>query len=115
MLFVKDLDRMIAFYSQVLGMRTIAETRRPDWVELESGGSRFSLHAIPAQSASGITIDSPPVPRERSAVKLTFAVTDVDRTLAQIESMGLPLLRRPWGSVEATDPEGNVFGLAAAG
>ena len=114
MLFVKDLDRMTAFYTEVLGMHAIAETRLSDWVELESASSRFSLHAIPAQAASDITIESPPVPRERSAVKLTFAVTDVDGTLAQIEAMGLPLLRRPWGSVEATDPEGNVFGLAAA-
>jgi hypothetical protein len=34
--------------------------------------------------------------------------------------MGLPTLRRPWGGVEAVDPEGNVFALqrdeaAAAG
>jgi len=25
--------------------------------------------------------------------------------------MGLPLLHRPWGEVEAMDPEGNVFAL----
>ena len=111
MIFVKDLERMTAFYTEVLGMRVIAETRLETWVEFESPGARFSLHKIPAEIASGITIDSPPVARERSVTKLTFEVADVEGTLARIEAMGLPLLRRPWGSVEATDPEGNVFAL----
>ena len=111
MLFVKDLERMTAFYTDVLGMHVIPATRLPDWVEFESRGSRFSLHAIPAEVASTITIDSPPPPRERSATKLTFEVADVDGTLARIRAMGLPLLPRPWGAIDATDPEGNVFGL----
>ena len=111
MIFVKDLERMTAFYTEVLGLTVIPDTRLENWVEFESRGSRFSLHAIPADIASGITIDSPPAPRERSVTKLTFDVADVDGTLAKIEAMGLPLLRRPWGSVDATDPEGNVFAL----
>ena len=113
MLFVKDLERMTAFYAEVLGMNVVAETRLETWVEFESQGSRFSLHAIPAQIASGISIASPPEPRERGGVKLTFVVDDVPRTLERIASMGLPLLQRPWGDVEAVDPEGNVFALRA--
>ena len=49
-----------------------------------------------------------------TATKLTFDVPDVAGTLARIEAMGLPLLRRPWGDTEAVDPEGNVFGLRPA-
>ena len=112
MLFVKDLERMTVFYTDVLGLKAIAATRLDDWVEFESAGSRFGLHAIPAATAAGVTIDTPPVPRERSAAKLTFTVADVSGTLARIEAMGLPLLRRPWGEIEATDPEGNIFALA---
>jgi len=112
MLFVKDLERMTAFYTDVLGLKAVAATRLDTWVEFESAGSRFALHAIPAGTAAGITIDSPPVPREQSAMKLTFTVADVDGTLARIKAMGLPLLQRPWGEIEATDPEGNVFALA---
>jgi hypothetical protein len=41
-------------------------------------------------------------------------VADVEATLATIERLGLPLLKRPWGVVEAVDPEGNVFALQAA-
>jgi catechol 2,3-dioxygenase-like lactoylglutathione lyase family enzyme len=120
MLFVKDLPRLTAFYCDVLGLQPIAATRLPDWVEFGGDGARFSLHAIPADLAAGIRIDSPPRPREQGGTKLTFAVRDVDTTLASIEAMGLPILRRPWGGVEAVDPEGNVFALqrdeaAAAG
>lgn len=111
MLFVKDLPRMSAFYSGVLGLQPIAETRQADWVEFE-GDARFSLHAIPAGPAAEIAVDSPPRPREHGATKLTFAVRSVAETLASIEGMGLPVLRRPWGGVEAVDPEGNIFALS---
>jgi catechol 2,3-dioxygenase-like lactoylglutathione lyase family enzyme len=111
MLFVKDLDRMTAFYTEVLGLTAVAETRLANWVEFQSNGSRFSLHAIPPEIAASISIETPPAPRERSATKLTFQVADVNATLSKIEAMGLPLVRRPWGAVEATDPEGNVFAL----
>src|SRR5687767_6326311 len=111
MLFVKDLERMTTFYTDVLNLTVVAETRLPDWVEFQSNGSRFSLHAIPAEIAAGIPIETPPAPRELSATKLTFQVADVDATLSKIEARGLPLLRRPWGGVEAIDPEGNVFAL----
>jgi predicted enzyme related to lactoylglutathione lyase len=109
MLFVKDLSRMTAFYRDVIGLQPIEATRQADWVEFD--GAQFSLHAVPAAIAAGIPIDSPPRVREQSATKLTFVVKDVEATLTSIEEMGLPLLRRPWGGVEAVDPEGNVFAL----
>ena len=111
MLFVKDLDRMTAFYRDVLGLTPIEETRLENWVEFRGDGVRFSLHAIPSASATGIAVDSPPHPREQSSAKLTFAVQSVDATLQKIEAMELPLLRRPWGGTEAVDPEGNVFAV----
>jgi predicted enzyme related to lactoylglutathione lyase len=112
MLFVKDLGRTTAFYSNVLGLTVNEATRLDDWVEFTDGA--FSLHAIPAAFAAAIQIESPPRPREQSAAKLTFEVQDVEATLTKIEAMGLPLLRRPWGGIEAVDPEGNVFALQAA-
>jgi len=114
MLYVKDLPRMAAFYRDVLGLHPVEETRQPDWVEFQDGGAQFALHAIPAAIAAGISIDSPPRVRAQGGIKLTFAVKDVEAVLASIEAMGLPLLRRPWGGVEAVDPEGNVFALRAA-
>ena len=113
MLFVKDLDRMTAFYRDVLGLQPVEETRLENWVEFRGDGVTFSLHAIPSAIAP-IRIDSPPRPREQSSAKLTFAVQNVDATLKKIEQMGLPLLRRPWSCTEAVDPEGNVFAVNAA-
>ena len=113
MLFVKDLPRMAAFYRDVLGLRPVEETRQADWVEFR-GDAAFSLHAIPAAIAAGIPVDTPPRAREQSATKMTFTVADVGATLAIIEGMGLPLLRRPWGDVEAVDPEGNLLSLRTA-
>ena len=114
MLFVKDLERMTAFYRDVLGLEPVAETRLDDWVEFAGSGVQFSLHAIPEAIAGSIHIDSPPRVRDQGASKLTFAVQDVDATLRRIEAMGLPVLRRPWGGTEAVDPEGNVFAVCAA-
>ena len=114
MLFVKDLGGMTAFYSDVLGLQPVEETRLENWVEFRGDGLRFSLHAIPSAIATEIRIDSPPLPREQSSAKLTFAVQNVDATFKKIEQMGLPLLRRPWGGTEAVDPEGNVFAVSAA-
>ena len=111
MLFVKDLARLTVFYRDVLGLQPIEETRLPNWVEFRGDGARFSLHAIPSSIAAGISIEWPPRAREQGGTKLTFAVRDVEATLGAIEAMGLPLLKRPWGAVEAVDPEGNVFAL----
>ena len=113
MLFVKDLHRMVAFYRDVLGLQLVEETRLDNWVEFRGGGVQFSLHAIASAIAAETRIESPPRPREQSPTKLTFTVQDVDATLEMIEQMGLPLLRRPWGGIEAVDPEGNVFDIAA--
>jgi len=111
MLFVKDLPRLSAFYRDVVGLEPIEATRLPNWVEFRGEGARFSLHAIPPAIAAGISIESPPRAREQGGTKLTFHVRDVEATLASIDAMGLPLLKRPWGGVEAVDPEGNVFAL----
>src|SRR5262245_15057808 len=100
MLFVKDLDRMTAFYRDVLGLQPIEGTRLENWVEFMGDGVRFSLHAIPPAIATAIHIGSPPRPREQSSAKLAFAVLSVDDTLHKIEEMGLPLLRRSWGDIE---------------
>lgn len=113
MIFVKDLDRMAGFYTDTLGLKPVEETRLENWVEFEGAGARFSLHAIPAAIASQIQIASPPQPREQGAVKLSFEVGDAAAEIQRLEALGVPLLRRPWGAVDAVDPEGNVFGIVS--
>jgi catechol 2,3-dioxygenase-like lactoylglutathione lyase family enzyme len=111
MLFVKDLDRMTAFYRDVMGFEPVEETRLEDWVELRTGGAGLSLHAIPPHLAQSIEIPSPPRPRETQACKLIFGVEDLAAEQRRLSERGVVLLDRPWGGWEAVDPEGNVIGF----
>lgn len=102
---------MAAFYADTLGLKPVQETRLDNRVEFEGGGARFSLHAIPPVIASQIQISSPPQAREQGSIKLSFEVEDVPSEIRRLESLGVTLVRRPWGAVDGIDPEGNVFGI----
>lgn len=106
MIFVKDLERMAAFYGETLGLKVIEETRAANFVEFDAGGVRFALHAIPREIADQIEISSPPTAREKCPVKLTFEVE-----LQRLQALGVTIIERPWGSSDAVDPEGNIFGI----
>lgn len=82
-------------------------------MEFDTGGARFSLHAIPAHIASEIEISSPPQPREKNPIKLFFEVDDVPSERQRLEAMGTIMIQRPWGAVECVDPEGNIFQIHA--
>jgi catechol 2,3-dioxygenase-like lactoylglutathione lyase family enzyme len=96
--FVKDVDRMTAFYRDALGL---AEVRRePGWVELDG----VALHAIPP----GLEVSF--APREDTPIKLAFACDDVAAARARLTAAGATMREvRPWGSCDGVDPEGNVF------
>jgi catechol 2,3-dioxygenase-like lactoylglutathione lyase family enzyme len=106
MLYVKDLDRMVSFYGEILGLKAIEETRTGNFVEFDADGTRFALHAIPREIADQIEISSPPKPREQCPVKLTF-----EAEAKRLKALGVTIIERPWGSCDAVDPEGNIFGI----
>ena len=114
MIYVKDIDRMAAFYGNTLGLKPIEETRLENWVEFEAGATTFALHAIPSEIAWQIEISSPLRPREKNPVKLSFEVDDVVSERQRLESLGVPVVQRPWGSYDGMDPEGNIFGIYSA-
>ena len=111
MLFVKDLEAMTVFYRDLIGFRLIEGTRRSDWVEFDTGGAVFALHAIPARIARDIEIATPPIPRETQSCKLIFMVDDLDAERARLAAAGVAILPRPWGGWDLVDPEGNVLGV----
>jgi predicted enzyme related to lactoylglutathione lyase len=113
MIYVKDLPRMKAFYSQLLGVKPVNEKWVDEWAEFDTGSARFALHAIPADIARQIEISSPPKAREQDPVKLTFEVENVDAERGRLASLGATMVQRPWGSWDG-DPEGNVFGIVDA-
>ena len=99
MLFVNDLPRMAAFYSEVLGLKPIEETRLDTYVEFDAGPATFALHSIPVEMRCEIA--SPPQPREENPVKFSFEVQDVVAERKRLEGLGVTILERPWGSVRA--------------
>ncbi len=113
MIFVRDLNRMASFYADALGLKPVEETRLENWVEFEGSGARLSLHAIPPAAAGQLKTSSPPEPREQAPTKLSFEVQDAASEIRRLESLGVPLVRRPWGAVDGIDPEGNVFGIVS--
>jgi len=112
-LYVKDMEAMKRFYGEMLGAIPSDQGSTDTWVIFETDGARLSLHAIPAEIASSIEINSPPKPREESPVKLIFEVKDVELERSRLESLGIQILRRPRQKAaetcDAVDPEGNVF------
>ena len=118
MIYVKDLPRMKEFYQQMLGAQPVNTEWKDSWALFDTGGSRFALHAIPAEVAQNIEISSPPKPRETSPVKLIFAVDDVPAERNRLKAMGIAMLQRPWQNAaeecEGVDPEGNIFQISSA-
>jgi predicted enzyme related to lactoylglutathione lyase len=111
MLYVKDFARMRDFYANVLQTQPINTKWTDTWALFDAGGTQFALHA------EGTEPSIPPSTRERSPIKLIFAVGDVPAERARLEAMGITTLQRSWQepteSCECVDPEGNVFQIAA--
>jgi predicted enzyme related to lactoylglutathione lyase len=117
MLYVKDLERMRRFYSDMLGVQPTNREWTDVWATFDTGSAWFALHAIPDELAKKIDLAFPPAPRETGRVKLIFEVKDVESERVRLESLGIQILRRPWqkpGEVcDAVDPEGNVFQICS--
>jgi len=118
MLYVKDLERMKRFYTEILGAEPTNQDWTDVWATFETGGVQFALHAVPAEIAKDIEIKSPPTAREEGPVKLIFEVKDIESERARLESLGIQVLRRPCQkpgeTCDAVDPEGNIFQICSS-
>lgn len=109
MLFVAELEPMVSFYRDAVGFTPIDATRREDWVEFDTGSTRFALHRIPPHF--GVTPS--PAPRETQSCKLILATADLAAARERLVAAGATILDRPWGW-DFADPEGNVLGISQA-
>jgi predicted enzyme related to lactoylglutathione lyase len=118
-LFAKDIKRMAEFYHEALGLRLLSDPADSGWVELDLGGARLSLHAIPPRVARTINVTTPPRAREETPFKLVFEVEDLAQTRRQLSQRGATMFEPrasgsdPMGTCDGLDPEGNVFQLVA--
>jgi catechol 2,3-dioxygenase-like lactoylglutathione lyase family enzyme len=117
MIYAKDVVAMTAFYRDVMGFPVVREDE--GWVELEAGGFRLALHAIPAAISERIMIGTPPTPRADTPIKLLFASGHLGDLRARLRAVGgeLPSRGRADASapdrVDGFDCEGNVFTVHA--
>lgn len=83
---------------------------------LESPDFQIIIHAISPAVAATFTIESPPVPREETAIKLFFTVPSLAAAATTARSLGGDLFAPQWvgpGFVvrNGCDDEGNIFQL----
>jgi predicted enzyme related to lactoylglutathione lyase len=100
-LYVRDLDRSLAFYRDLLGIPIEPNSHNPEWAEARFvDGVRFALHpwheGVPEISSGSVMID--------------FEVENLDAALTRLREAGVKVgepLREFWGSVcSFTDPDG---------
>jgi len=106
-LYVEDMDRMVAFYSEVLGLDVASGAAEHGFVAFDTGTCEFCLHA-------GRDGDVGPY-----APTVVFAVDDLDSARESLADHGVQLsdVRSPTPDTrvcDATDPEGNVFSIEAS-
>lgn len=107
---VQNMQRAVAFYRDVLGMRVLDSNEW--WTSLEFFGARIGLHWTGGGPVPAVAHDEHGA---HHGATLTLRSTDLDADLAYLQRRGVALLGRsdnPWGRLAAvTDPDGNVLKL----
>lgn len=106
LLYVEDMNRMVSFYTEVLGFDIQEGKPEHGFVRLETGGSSLCLH-------EGREGDVGPY-----APKLVFDVADLETAADHLRNHDVPLgdARSPAPGIrviDASDPEGNRFSIEA--
>src|SRR5262245_10087701 len=112
-LFVRDLERMAAFYRDVLRLTPIADERSDVWAPFDAWRVAFGSHSIPRELRCDVDASAAPTPREGNPLRRDFLVPDVESEVARLEAPGVSVLRKPWGACHGVEPKGNVFGLGS--
>ena len=115
LLFSSDLERMAAFYAGALGFVREASPDAGFVVMRAESGAAIALHAVSAEVAAEIALESPPRWREDTASKLCFEVDDLAAARQAVLDAG-GQAREPWswaGShfCDCCDIEGNAVQL----
>jgi len=119
-IFALNVKILADFYKDVLG---ISPTPRPGDskkdIRLGKNGDELLIHSIPDRIAKSIVIQSPPVPRDNSAMKPVLDVESLSIALERVTLLGGIVTERTFTSDGLTrqdivDPEGNVVQLRSS-
>ena len=107
-LFVRDMEKMVRFYRDVLDLPLSSPGRqdhsKEDWVAFKSGNCTLALHS---GGKGDIGTDAP---------KIVFQVDDIKSARFQLIEQGVATsdIRSPAPGIQvcdAKDPEGNAFSI----
>jgi len=105
-LYVEDMERLVSFYTETLGLEIIAGKPEHGFVELDTGTCSLCLHAGDGEAGPG-------------APKFVFAVEDVETVRASLQSRDVEVgeIRSPVPGTQVcdgVDPEGNKFSIESS-
>jgi lactoylglutathione lyase len=112
-LFVRDLERSVAFYRDVIGLPF--KLQGDGYVEFATQGAKFGLYdrnRLPELTGQGTD------PPDHPGGEVVFLVEDVDAEAERLREAGATILRGPvdraWGhrTLHLEDPDGFVVELA---
>jgi predicted enzyme related to lactoylglutathione lyase len=116
--YARDVVRVSRFYAALAGLSVTREDA--GFVVLESPAFQLTVVAVPPAIAQRITIASPPVRRQDTALKLCFAVTAIEAARATAQQFGGTIdgpaqewTLQDWRVCDGHDPEGNVIQVRA--
>jgi len=116
-IFAANVKALADFYEAVLGLSPCPKPgdSKKD-LRLGNDGMELLIHSIPARISKTIILESPPAPREMSAMKPVFDVTLLAEALEQVPLRGGIVTERTFTldgltRRDVVDPEGNVVQL----
>jgi predicted enzyme related to lactoylglutathione lyase len=107
-LYVRNIPKVATFYKEHFGLVALP-SHRADWLELtgKQGGCTIALHQAAKTQKSG------------SAIKIVFAVLDVERFVSERKRAGLKfgVIHKVDGFefANAKDPAGNSISISSRG
>ena len=119
-IFALNVKILSDFYKDVL---SLSPTPRPGDskkdIRLGNDAEELLIHSIPNRIAKSIVIQSPPVPRDNSAMKPVFDVESLSLALERVTLSGGIVTERTFTLDGLTrhdivDPEGNVVQLRSS-
>lgn len=118
MVFVRDMQRSLAFYRDSLGLT--AKATSPHWCEFDMGAVTLALHAMEPGASPARPASADPGARKDVPIEIVFGVDDPLRSRAAAVASGLNVAA-PKMVFEAgpqvgvscllEDPDGNLLSL----
>jgi len=118
-LYAKDLPRLVEFYTEMTGLQL--RTTQDEFAVL-GGEPQLVIVRIPQHIAESISVETPPVRREGTPIKLVFAIPDLAAARRSAPKRGgaVKPAEHEWifegvKVCDGHDPEGNIFQLRELG